>query len=922
MKNTLLPCCFSALLLGFSLLLFSNLTIAAGPDKHQGDVRMQKMRVNQVTGTVDPADVMKARLQAEQLSTKSSANLGLDWNSMGPINFSGRSRVVIFDNRDTSGLTLYTGGVTGGVWKSTNQGLTWVPANTGSEQILNVSAMTQLPSGTIFAGTGEYYCGEGFKMGSGLYKSDDGSNFYLVPGAAPAANDPSTDWAYIKKLTVNPGTGRLFAITNLGVRYSDNGNDWYVVKNGNATDIVIGADGLVIMAVNDSVFISPTGSLTSFLNVSTNTATTLPTDDVGNIALAIAPSDPQVMYVSIARESDGFLLNVYRTADRGATWSVIFPSNTSYEPFSGFGCQANTLAVYPTDANKVLLGGINCWLGEQYQPTGYFNWELISQGGTNLFGEIYAPYFHYDYKFNPADPYKFAIASDNGVTIGTIGSSGVTFQTTNKNLLTSQMNSVTFSIYKDALIGGGNSVGTQVIGALPANDPKDGVNLWAPFDYITGTYCEWSMINPKTIYYGAVESGEPYLRSDDMGTTPSPTFLGSITSSLTNFLPIHNWESFNFENTRDSVTFRAIDTIPAGTTVQVESSNVRFKFPYVLPVNMYPGDTIRVPDVVQSRFFIYGTLSQSGIFMTKDALKFSVDPTWFQLGETDQIVSMAVSDDLNYLWAGTGTGKLYRFSNIALAYDSATADFHSPTCIVASEDFSYPEFSGRYITSIAIDPNDNNTVLVTLGNYGNSSYVYVTQNALDSLPAFTSVQGTLPAAPVFSSVIEMHGGTKAIIGTDFGIYSTDNLLSGSWSADFTGMGNVPVTMLRQQTTNHFLVQNYGTIYAASYGNGFFTDNTFYTPLGIDPGNGNNHQAASLKVIPNPAKDKASVTYKLAEPTNVTLSVYDLSGRLMIQRNMGNQPKGDHSEVIDLSGFHAGTYVIRVNDAHAKVVKIQ
>jgi hypothetical protein len=42
----------------------------------------------------------------------------------------------------------------------------------------------------------------------------------------------------------------------------------------------------------------------------------------------------------------------------------------------------------------------------------------------------------------------------------------------------------------------------------------------------------------------------------------------------------------------------------------------------------------------------------------------------------------------------------------------------------------------------------------------------------------------------------------------------------------------------------------------------------------------------------------------------------------MQRNLGNQGKGDHNTVVDLTGFHAGTYVLKVNDAHAKVVKIQ
>ena len=56
---------------------------------------------------------------------KSSDALGLNWLSMGPDNFSGRTRSLIIDNRESSGSTLYVGSVAGGLWKSTTRGQTW-----------------------------------------------------------------------------------------------------------------------------------------------------------------------------------------------------------------------------------------------------------------------------------------------------------------------------------------------------------------------------------------------------------------------------------------------------------------------------------------------------------------------------------------------------------------------------------------------------------------------------------------------------------------------------------------------------------------------------------------------------------------------------------------------------------------------------
>lgn len=928
MKNRLLPCCFSALLLGFSLFLFSNLTFANGPDKTAGSDQIQKIRQNQVTGTVNPADVIKARLQLENLNTKTTAGLGLDWKSMGPANFSGRSRVVLFDNTDATGSTLYTGAVTGGVWKSTNLGLTWSRLNTSSDVVLNVSAMTQLSSGVIYLGTGEWRCDGGTYMGTGLYKSEDGENFTLIPATAPVVGNTNSDWAFVKKLTNNPSTGRLFAITNLGVRYSDNGNDWYTVKDGNATDIVVGPDGCLIMAVDGEVYVSATGDINSFVNVSGTGSNKLPLDDVGNISLAVAPGDANIMYASIAKESDGLLLNVYRSADKGTTWSVIFPSNSTWEPFEGLGCYANTIVVFPDNPDKVLLGGVNAWCGYKVSDNGYFNWDQISYGfSAALLGYTYIPYFHYNYVFSPASSSVFAVASDKGITIGRITDDVFSFQTTNKNLMTTQMNSVAFSTYKDAVMGGGVSNGIQVIGALETNNQNYGVDLISKYlnvDYYTGSNCEWSMINPKTVFYGAAEnaSSEPYYRSDDLGSTVSPTFLSGLTSSLTDYLPIKYWESFHYDNTQDSVLYYATDTIAAGETITGISANVKYPFLCTAPVDMLPGDSVLVPDYVQSRFFIYGTNGKSGVFMTKQALQFSVDPDWYQLAETSALSCMNLSDDMNYLWAGTPDGKLYRISNISLAYDSLTADLNSPQCVVATEEFNIPEFAGRYITSVSFAPGDDKTLMVTLGNYGNDDYVYMTSNALDSLPTFTSVQGNLPSSPVYSGIFEMHGGNKVIIGTDLGIFTSDNLLSGTWTSDYTGLGVIPVTMLKQQTMNNAVVENFGTIYAASYGNGIFRDTTYFSPLGIDPVVGNDFKAGMLKIMPNPAKEKATVVYALDNSSNVTVSVYDLTGRLLLSNSLGKQAKGQHSTTVDLSGLSTGTFILKVNNDYAKVVKIQ
>jgi hypothetical protein len=129
-------------------------------------------------------------------------------------------------------------------------------------------------------------------------------------------------------------------------------------------------------------------------------------------------------------------------------------------------------------------------------------------------------------------------------------------------------------------------------------------------------------------------------------------------------------------------------------------------------------------------------------------------PEWYQIanrnhGLTGIPHSMAVSADGNHAFVGMRDGKVYRISNLALAYNANLADVNNPQCIVATRLIqpTLPNSNtpiSQVVTSIAIDPTNPNRVLVTLGNYGNDHYVFVTTNALDANPVWVSKQGELP----------------------------------------------------------------------------------------------------------------------------------------------------------------------------------
>jgi hypothetical protein len=925
MKNKLLPIGFLSFLLGFSFLLFSNLVVSAvwdGQDSDpSGNDRMHRIRSNQNSGVINPLDVVKTMNEIGAMNTKATAGLGLNWMQVGPSNYAGRSRVVMYDNQDPTGQTIYTGGVTGGLYRSVSNGLTWNKIEIGSE-ILRVSAITQLQNGTIYVGTGESFCGEGDYMGTGLYRSTDGLNFTSVSSTHPVMNDPLSEWAFVTKLANNPSNGRIFAATSKSLKYSDNGDTWNDIMTGYVMDVVVGSDGTVAFSVDGMVYIAHGGDLGNLVNVSTGAPDMLPDANVSWVELAIAPSDPNILYASIAETPGDGMLGIYRSGDNGATWETIFPDNPSFNPLGSAGCYANTLAVFPDNPDKVLLGGLYIWLGEKVLETGFFNWETV--------WDFPLPFFHHDYMFNPINHSQFAVASDNGISIGTITGDGFLYQTSNRNLITSQFNSVSMTRINKWIMGGALQLGTQLFNAVHVNDPLNGYII--PQSYYTGTFCEWSQLKTDYIFFSGTgfDGGAPYIRSEDLGETSALSFLDGITSTITQYLPSKLWETDFFPYSKDSLKLKALEgEIKKDSVVTMLSRNcLNCSFEYTVPQDIPTGDSTYVMDPYHSRFFMYGTKSgYTGIYMTQDAIKFYKEPSWYLIGEieTENIVScLALSEDLNYLYAGTENGILYRFSNLTLALDSATADIGSPYCIIAKEMFTLPEFTDRYITNMAFNPSDDEQLLVTLGNYGNNEYVYLSQNALDSIPAFTSVQGNLPPMPVYDALFELNEDNYVIVGADFGVYSTSNVFANppQWSADLNGMGNLPVTDLEQQTWVNYSVQNIGVIAAASYGRGLFYDTTFFTPLGINPPAQDGTGSGTLAIHPNPAGNTVNISCTLKSTEKITVQVFDLTGRMVIANENGIQNPGRYTTSVKLGTLPEGTYIIRVNNMYGKVVKLK
>ncbi len=935
MKKRFLHFGLLAVCFGLNLFFLTALSMAGQPEdlnsRRPDGTRLAAIRANQNTGVVNPGDLFQARQQAESLRTKSATGaLNLNWGNAGPDNYSGIIWSAIFDNTDASGLTLIAGSESGGIWKSNDLGLTWNQLPVENNEVLKVSSMVQTSSGTIYAATGITSCKTVTLTGSGIFKSENGNAFSVIPSTH---NNPS--FAGITKLALNAATGRLFAATNVGLFYTDNLNDWTQAKAGYAMDVCVGPDGTVITAIGDSAYLAIGGDLNSWVTLTTGKPDKLPKDGIGWMTFAIAPSDANVMYGSLVKP-DGKLLSIYNSIDKGATWSVIFPSNPTFEPFDNDkGCYANTMAVFPDDPYQLLLGGINMWYGKRVQ-TGYYNWEKASSGLYSPWYPNSAPAYHHSYMFRPNNKNNLVLATDGGVSVGTITPEGFLFQTNSKNLGSAQFNALAVSTKKSFVMGGGQNIGTLAMGYFYptyTNGPTDGFPVLSD-GLVTSSYggpCVWSNLDYNIGIFTVQGATTPLLRRDFRDLTYANEMMNGVTAVNSKHIPMQLWESFNFTQSKDSVkVYARIKTIPADTLIQAESQN-GVKFPYFTTAPILKGDSLTIVDPVASRFFYYGnkvaTSYGYGIYMTKDMLKFYKDPEYFLVlkdtaTKVDLISAFAISADLNTLWAGTVKGRLIRVTGLINAQDSVTANEFSSQSVLVKDVFANTPMTGRYVTSISINPKNSNEMLFTLGNYGNLDYVYYTSTGGATEPTFTSVQGNLPKAPVYSGLLEMHG-SNAIVGTDLGLFSTNELTSGApqWGADMDVIGDVAVTDIKQQTMKDYHILNYGAIYIATYGRGVWMDTTFLTPVGIDtPVPASLPSAGNVRVIPNPVKDQMNISCVTTEASMTEVMVIDLMGRTVLQKNFGFQPKGTFNGMLNVSELPAGTYFVKIGSSTGKFIK--
>jgi hypothetical protein len=122
-------------------------------DNPEGRVEQEFMMLRDPVTNKVPADIFRLKLEfAKNLPQKevtvydrnSKSTKSITWTERGPNNIGGRTRALAIDTRTNTSpnITILAGGVSGGIWKSTDDGSTWTEKTTPG-QLHNATCIVQ-----------------------------------------------------------------------------------------------------------------------------------------------------------------------------------------------------------------------------------------------------------------------------------------------------------------------------------------------------------------------------------------------------------------------------------------------------------------------------------------------------------------------------------------------------------------------------------------------------------------------------------------------------------------------------------------------------------------------------------------------------------------------------------------------------------
>lgn len=761
------------------------------------------LEINPYTGRTHPENIYKVQQELKKLreNQQRTPGDGIDnqWIERGPNNVGGRTRVVLFDPNDATHKRVFAGGVSGGLWVNndiTDENSSW--SRVGIDENLSVTCMAVDPNNSqiMYLGTGEIHS-PAQALGNGIWKSTDGgntwTNIYKVRGVTASGYVPGT--YYVTDLIVRDADGSSLTINDSEVfaaigaaGYSrfpidtylgfndygvfksiDGGSNWNRLSltiegtNVDPNDFEIGIDNTLWMSTRRNVFGLGGGLVYKSID-GTNFTLKHSIPKARRTEIALSKQNANTVYV-LARVAT---LNETETA-------FVDPFVSILKTTDAFETAPINLAL-PDDVDT----GI---------PANDFT---RGQGFYNLTVEV--------------DPTNDEITYVGGIDFFRTTDSGASWTQISKWSNNNNLSALDVPLVhadQHTLVFHPTSADKAILG-------NDGGVYYATS--LSTASSNTAAISERNKDYNVTQ----FYNSDIGASFDTEYFLGGTQDNGTQFF---NNPSSEINSTEDILggdgTYCFIDK--EGTymiATYLYNRIVRYNLPYTsgsqftVSSDRSTGDFVNAMDLDENLDILYtnGTthLARFSDITTSSPVRINISDAL--LTNISAIKVSPFTTSSSTVFVGTTLGTLVKVEN---------ANTASHTII----NITGASFLGS-ISSIEFGANEDE-ILVTFHNFGVTSVWYSSNGGVN----WMNKEGDLPDFPVKCILMNPLNNDEVIIGTELGVWNTNNFkdVSPKWNQSYNGMSNVAVTSLSLRTADN-------TILASSYGRGLYTGKFTANPL--------------------------------------------------------------------------------------------
>lgn len=868
-----------------------------------------------------------ARTNATRQSGVQGLLVGNNYAAVGPTRNGGRTRALAFDTRNngTTNRVVLSGGINGGIFRSTDGGVTWTFVHP-PEEIRSVSCIAQDTRPGFqdiwYAGTGEAIGASAsypnaFLMGFGIFKSTDNGRTWAKLANTALGNENTFDNGFdiVNNITVNPANGHVYAACFNSIRRSvDGGSNWQIVLRGTnpefsfagVTDILVTNTGSQLFAAFSGrnsdralvgVWTSPSGDINAWTRIAgglQNQPDSVPgwraydntgasagsfTAGWGRVVLGISANQSQ-LYVLVQNQQDG---NTQPSADlfRGdisaspVTWSPNLGPNlvakfndaddVFYDTQGGYNME---IVGHPTQNNIIYLGGVELFRSTDGFATRNNN---LYMGGLKNTNRLFTP----DVSSTYSDPdfvshvdyhrLRFDPASPNRMIAATDGGLSLTQDATAAKPAweLANINYQTLQYFHVNI--------DQVIGNR---------------NYVGGAQDNSTTLRDKTGVLGPLpaDSNDHYTTAFGDG---GQTYFLNINGSNYWFLSAQENNTIRLNITTpklDEIAPDGIGSEPFITYYHIDEDNPLFMYH---PAN----DTL---------------------FRTKNSTTVTSASGWERLSGVNQaaageIYALATTrgpySDKSMLLIGTADGKILRLRDPANTASNTVPDNITPSTMLA----------GYLVKDISINPRNQDTVIAVVSNY-NVNSIYWTGNATAAIPIWQVIEGNLTLPSVRScEVVAKTNGVEYYVGTTVGLFSTTTISANStfWTRETGGPNGMMNTAIIQSLSYRW---KDNTLLVGTHGNGMFVT-TIGNATGPTGTNDPIRDDKNFIVKAFPTLTNNVVNYQAGNMLNIRsiqVQVYNLAGQVLY-----NQKSAYGSGTINVAMLPKGVYVLAITSNDRK-----